>query len=114
MDGSCGESGTGRGALLFLLAGVLECLPGDTGFEREGGELPDRQATPTAKREEQSDFAERLFRGGSSRPLFITAAGIAPDIAAGYLRKMAGAHRIPTLLKRVDRLCRQGPSSITA
>ena len=57
-----------------------------------------------------SAFAERLIRGGSSRPLFITAAGVAPSDAVARIRSMHGPHRIPTLLKRVDRLCREGGS----
>jgi deoxyribonuclease V len=53
-----------------------------------------------------STFAEEVLRGGSARPLHVTAAGVAPAVAAGWIRAMHGAHRIPTLLKRVDRLCR--------
>lgn len=47
-----------------------------------------------------------VFRGGSTRPLFVSAEGIALDEAAGAVRSMHGEHRIPTLLRRVDRLCR--------
>ncbi|WP_437674012.1 endonuclease V [Sorangium sp. So ce131] len=54
-----------------------------------------------------SDFAIPVLRGGSQRPLFVTAAGVEPEIAAGWVARMHGAHRIPTLLKRVDRLCRE-------
>jgi deoxyribonuclease V len=46
-------------------------------------------------------------RGGSQRPLYVTAAGIAPEVAAEHIRTMHGAYRIPTLLKRVDHLCRR-------
>jgi deoxyribonuclease V len=45
--------------------------------------------------------------GRSSRPLFITAAGISAQKAAEHIRSMHGLNRIPTLLKRVDSLCRQ-------
>jgi deoxyribonuclease V len=54
-----------------------------------------------------SAFAVSVYRGGSHRPLFVTAAGVEPAIAAGWIGGMHGAHRIPTLLKRVDRLCRE-------
>jgi deoxyribonuclease V len=47
-----------------------------------------------------------VLRGTSRQPLFITAAGIAPDAAAAAVTSMHGPHRIPTLLKRVDRLSR--------
>jgi deoxyribonuclease V len=52
-----------------------------------------------------------LVRGKSGRPLYITAAGIDPLIAAQHIRSMHGQFRIPTLLKRVDQLARQGSSS---
>lgn len=51
--------------------------------------------------------AVRVLRGRSHRPLFITAAGIEPDVAAAWIRAMHGAGRIPTLLARSDRLARQ-------
>ncbi|PTY01472.1 endonuclease V [Verrucomicrobia bacterium LW23] len=45
-----------------------------------------------------------LRRAGSSRPLYITAAGMEPAVAAQHVAAMAGAFRIPTLLRRVDQL----------
>lgn len=53
-----------------------------------------------------SGFAEQVLRGGSAKPLYVTAAGVDPAVAAGWIRGMHGPHRLPTLLKRVDRLCR--------
>ena len=50
--------------------------------------------------------AEAVLRGRSRRPLFVTAAGMDPVIAAKNIQGMHGPHRIPTLLKRVDQLCR--------
>ncbi len=50
-----------------------------------------------------------VFRGRSRRPLIITAVGIALDEAARGVASMHGPSRIPTLLKRVDRLCRDHP-----
>ncbi len=47
-----------------------------------------------------------VTRGGSRRPLYVTAAGVDPARAAQWVVAMHGAHRIPTLLKRADRLCR--------
>lgn len=55
-----------------------------------------------------SAFAEPVLRGTSAKPLYVTAAGVAPAVAAGWIRGMAGAHRLPTLLQRADRLCRDG------
>jgi deoxyribonuclease V len=51
-------------------------------------------------------IAEVVLRGRSRRPLHVTAAGMDPVIAAKNIRGMHGPHRIPTLLKRVDQLCR--------
>ncbi|MCB0120729.1 MAG: endonuclease V [Caldilineaceae bacterium] len=47
-----------------------------------------------------------LYRGGSTRPLYVTAVGIDGETAKGRIAAMHGNHRLPTLLKRVDQLCR--------
>jgi deoxyribonuclease V len=51
--------------------------------------------------------AVEVVRGRSTRPLFITAVGMGAQKAAEHVRSMHGPDRIPTLLKRVDSLCRQ-------
>jgi deoxyribonuclease V len=51
-------------------------------------------------------LAVEVLRGGSQRPLHVTAAGIEPDTAARCIAAMHGPYRIPALLKRVDQLCR--------
>jgi len=48
-----------------------------------------------------------VLRGRSRRPLYITAAGMDADAAAGNIRRMHGPYRIPTLLKRADQLARE-------
>ena len=45
-------------------------------------------------------------RGTSVRPLYVTAAGMDLNEAAERVVQMHGKFRIPTLLKKVDRLCR--------
>ena len=55
--------------------------------------------------------AVELLRGGSSRPLFVTSIGIQYAAAAQHIKEMAGDHRLPTLLKAVDRLARTTPES---
>ena len=47
-----------------------------------------------------------VLRGDSSRPLFVTAAGMNAHRAAELVRGMHGPHRLPTLLKRADQLAR--------
>jgi deoxyribonuclease V len=50
-----------------------------------------------------------VVRGAGARPLYVTAAGIPVDDAAALVSAMAGAHRIPDALRRVDRLSRSVP-----
>ncbi len=51
--------------------------------------------------------AHEVYRGASRRPLYVTAAGMTVERAAANIQSMHGAHRIPTLLQRVDRLARE-------
>jgi deoxyribonuclease V len=46
-------------------------------------------------------------RGTSTHPLYVSAIGIEPTDAADAVRRMHGTYRIPTALKRVDRLSRE-------
>jgi deoxyribonuclease V len=50
--------------------------------------------------------AREVRRGRSSRPLFVTAAGIDEARAAEAIASMHGQHRLPTLLLRADHLAR--------
>jgi deoxyribonuclease V len=56
---------------------------------------------------EAASIAVPVVRGTSARPLYVTAAGMPQGEAADHIRTMHGGHRLPTLLKRVDRLCRE-------
>jgi deoxyribonuclease V len=51
-------------------------------------------------------LVREVLRGGSRSPLYVTAAGMDVSEAADCIRGMHGPFRIPTLLKRVDQLCR--------
>jgi deoxyribonuclease V len=55
---------------------------------------------------ETATHAARVFRGHSSRPLYVTAAGMTVAEAAQLVSDMAGQFRMPDALKRVDRLAR--------
>lgn len=59
-----------------------------------------------AKQAFAGGIASAVHRGGSARPLWVTAAGMDVEDACARVSSMHGAHRIPTLLKRVDALCR--------
>jgi deoxyribonuclease V len=58
--------------------------------------------------------AVAVRRGHSGRPLYVTAAGMDVEVAARHIQGMHGPFRLPTLLKRVDRLCRESPSAPAA
>lgn len=47
-----------------------------------------------------------VLRGSSQNPLLVTSAGIPLTEAKQKIAEMHGSNRIPTLLKRVDQLCR--------
>jgi deoxyribonuclease V len=53
-----------------------------------------------------------VFRGRSTRPLYVTSAGMKPTEAAQRIASMHGAFRIPTLLRRVDLLARNHTRTI--
>ena len=49
-----------------------------------------------------------VYRGQSKKPLHVTSAGLDQHEAARLIASMHGEHRIPTLLKTVDRLTKEG------
>lgn len=53
--------------------------------------------------------AEPVLRGTSTRPLYVTAAGMPLTDAAHLVRTMAGSARLPDALRVVDRLARATP-----
>ncbi|WP_309398449.1 endonuclease V [Cerasicoccus maritimus] len=48
-----------------------------------------------------------VLRGISKNPLYVTTSGIDLKDACNAIALMHGPHRIPTLLKQVDQLCRK-------
>jgi deoxyribonuclease V len=50
--------------------------------------------------------AVQVRRGSAGRPLYVTTAGLPSEQAAALVQQMAGAHRIPDALRRVDSLAR--------
>jgi deoxyribonuclease V len=57
--------------------------------------------------------AVAVLRGGSARPLFVTAAGLPAAQAADLIRHMPGHFRLPDALRRADAVARgrvSGPS----
>jgi deoxyribonuclease V len=50
---------------------------------------------------------KEVLRGASQTPLYVSAIGIDLEEAAHNIETMDGNFRLPTLLKRVDQLCRE-------
>lgn len=48
-----------------------------------------------------------VYRGSSKNPLYVTGEGIELSVAKAAIKRMQGKYRMPDLLKRVDRLCRE-------
>lgn len=72
-------------------------------YDALGGAIP---VIGVAKNPFVGAAAIEVLRGTSLRPLYVTAIGIDATVAADGVRAMHGAHRIPTLLGRVDQLAR--------
>jgi len=73
-------------------------------FKAFDGKIP---VIGVAKSRFKGASGTEIYRGGSLHPLHITAAGVDLQKASEKIRRMHGAHRIPTLLKRVDHLARE-------
>ena len=53
-----------------------------------------------------SSSSAELRRGIGGTPLYVTAIGMSQSVALGDVASMHGPYRVPTLLRRVDALCR--------
>ena len=90
----------------IVIDGYVWLAPGRPGL---GAHLHAARGEPVigvAKTSFAGATAFELLRGQSASPLYITAAGIDPAIAAANIASMAGPFRIPTLIKRADSLAR--------
>ena len=58
--------------------------------------------------------AVAVRRGVATRPLYVTAAGLSLESAASQVAAMAGPHRLPDALRRVDRLSRGHDQTVAA
>src|SRR3954465_2640686 len=47
---------------------------------------------------------KKVLRGESKRPLYVTAVGLSPEVAAEHVKSMAGSNRIPAVLKYLDQV----------
>lgn len=95
---------------IVVVDGYVWLGPGRAGLgahlhDALGGAVP---VIGVAKTSFQGASAVEVLRGGSAKPLFVTAAGIDASEAASHILSMHGPHRVPTLLARADRLARSG------
>lgn len=74
-------------------------------FDRLGGRIAVIGVAKSKYGPAEGEIA--IVRGGSERPLYITAAGMPKQAAADAIAGMHGAYRIPTLLKAADRLSKK-------
>ena len=80
-------------------------------FESLGGDVAVVGVAKNPHREATS--AIEVHRGHSQRPLYVTAVGINANLAAKKVQFMHGKNRLPTILKRADRLSRGDPQTQT-
>jgi deoxyribonuclease V len=91
----------------IVVDAFVDLAPGRPGLGRRLFETLGRPIVGVAKTPfAGATQALTVYRGASRSPLYVTTAGMDPQLAAEGVRRMAGEHRIPLLLKRVDRLCR--------
>ena len=95
---------------LLIVDGYVDLDP--AGLPGLGARLHDEIGVPvigvakTAFR--GATHAAVVHRGTATRPLYVTAAGVTVAQAARLVASMAGPHRLPNALRRVDRLSRDG------
>jgi deoxyribonuclease V len=82
-------------------------------YEALGGRTPVVGIAKTAfGSADAAPTVAKICRGGSKRPLFLTCVGVDLAAAGQWVRGMAGAHRVPSLLAAVDRLARSNASTV--
>ena len=69
---------------------------------------PDIAVIGVAKKYFAGSRPAKALRGRSKKPLFVTSYGLEIDKARELVESMHGKYRIPTLLKMVDRLSKEG------
>lgn len=69
---------------------------------------PDIAVIGVAKKYFEGSRPAEAVRGRSKKPLFVTSYGVEIDKARELIESMHGNYRLPTLLKAVDRLSKEG------
>jgi deoxyribonuclease V len=89
---------------ILIVDGHVWLGPGRPGLGARLHEATSLPVIGVAKRPFAGAPSVEVLRGRSLTPLYVTDAGV-PG-AASLIARMHGPHRLPTLLKRVDRLAR--------
>jgi deoxyribonuclease V len=92
---------------LVIVDGHVDVADGEPGLGRHLYETLERAiaVVGVAKNEFRGAPARPVYRGRSGRPLWVSAT-FEPEAAAAGVLRMHGAHRVPTLLRLVDRYAR--------
>jgi deoxyribonuclease V len=96
----------GVAATVVVVDGYVWAAPGAPGL---GAHLHAALGVPVvgvAKNELPGAPAIEVVRGGSARPLFVSAVGLDPADAARHVAAMHGEHRLPAMIVRADHLAR--------
>jgi [ribosomal protein S5]-alanine N-acetyltransferase len=92
----------------MIVDGYVELGPGKPGLGARLHEAMESHPVVigVAKKAFAGAPSVEVLRGRSKTPLYVTAVGVDAAVAAGWVKSMHGAHRLPTLLQRVDHLAR--------
>lgn len=103
----CVERAIARGPATrcVVVDGYVDLEPQRPGLGRYVHRACGLPVVGVAKTRFRAATAVEVYRGQSTRPLYVTSTGGAAEAAAA-IRSMHGEHRFPTLLKRVDQLAR--------
>lgn len=98
--------GHGPQPRLIVVDGYVDLGPARPGLGRYLHDACGLPVIGVAKTRFRSAAPAEVLRGASARPLYVTSAGLDVERAADAIGRMAGPHRMPDLLKRVDQLAR--------
>ena len=89
----------------IIIDGFVDLEPGHPGLGRHLYNATGIPVIGIAKSRYDSAVAEEVYRGHSKKSLLVTSTGDVKE-AAELVKNMNGEHRLPTLVTRVDQLCR--------
>lgn len=91
---------------LVIVDAYVWLAPEQPGLGKRLHDVRDNAVIGVAKTRYAGADAIEIRRGDSDRPLYVTAVGIDPSLAARHIETMHGIYRVPTLIRRADALAR--------